>query len=67
VAAGEVDELRAVRGLADDLVARALQQGRQALPEQDVVVGEDHPGHGSAAFLRFAWARGGIAPAGDPC
>src|SRR2546421_8244882 len=47
--------LPAVTGLPDDREARALEQARQPLPEQDVVVRQDHPGpgHGRAVTARL--------------
>ena len=42
--AHERDELVAVAGLADDLEAEPLEQAREPLAEQDVVVGEDDAG-----------------------
>src|SRR2546421_1729421 len=47
--------LPAVTGLPDNREARALEQARQPLPEQDVVVRQDHPGpgHGRAVTARL--------------
>ena len=42
--ADEREQLVAVAGLADDLEAGALEQARETLAEQDVVVREDDPG-----------------------
>ena len=41
--ADQREQLRAVAGLPDDVETRALQQAGQTLPEQDVVLGQDHP------------------------
>ena len=43
VVADQHQELLAVTCLRHDLEARAIEQAGQALAEQDVVVGEDHP------------------------
>ena len=43
VAGDQRHQLGAVPGLADDLEAGALEQAGQALAEQDVVLGQDHP------------------------
>jgi hypothetical protein len=39
----QVEKLLGVAGLAEDLHAGAVEQAGQALAEQDVVVGDDHP------------------------
>src|SRR5581483_6401766 len=41
--ADEFDELGGVTGLASHLKSRAVEQARQALPQQDVVVGQYDP------------------------
>jgi len=48
VLAGKGEQLGTIAALPDDLEAGALQQARQPLAEQHVVLGEDHPcpGHG---------------------
>jgi hypothetical protein len=43
VLAHEREELVRVAGLADDLEARPLEHARDALAQQDVVVGDDDP------------------------
>jgi len=43
VLSNERHEPRSVVGLADDLEAGPLEQARQTLAEEDVVVGEDNP------------------------
>ena len=40
--ADELDQLGAVSALAHDLEAGTLEQARQTLAEEDVVVGHDH-------------------------
>jgi hypothetical protein len=69
MAPGQIDELRSVLGLSDDLEARALQEAGQSLPEKDIVVGKDHPGHSHRAFLRVeaaGWIVGREAVRGRP-
>ena len=44
VLAHERDQLVAVAGLADDLEPETLEQARETLAEQDVVVGQDDAG-----------------------
>jgi hypothetical protein len=39
----ELDQLDAVAGATDDLETRALQQARETLAQQNVVVGHDDP------------------------
>ena len=41
--AGQLDGLLAVGGLADDVEALVGQRASQALPQQPVVVGQQHP------------------------
>ncbi len=47
------EQLVTVAGLADHLVARAFQQAGHALPEQDIVVSQDHPprAHGTIVVV----------------
>jgi len=52
ILAHEPEQLRAVTRLPHDLVSALLEQPRQALTHQDIVVGDDHS-H-SAHFLRLA-------------
>ena len=40
--ANEAQELRPVARLTDELVSRPLEQARKALPQQDIVVCDDH-------------------------
>lgn len=43
--AHESHQLRSVTGLADDLVPAALEQAREALPHQHVILGDDDSCH----------------------
>ncbi len=40
--AGELQQLVGVAGLGDDLYASPFKEAREALAEQDIVVGEHH-------------------------
>src|SRR4051812_6358281 len=42
VLANQAQELRPVARLTDDLVPRLLEQAREPLPQQDIVVCDDH-------------------------
>src|SRR5262245_60797755 len=47
----ELEELGAVRGTAGDLEAAILQQARQSLAQQQVVIGEDDPSGSRPVWL----------------
>jgi hypothetical protein len=60
----QLDELRGIAALAYDVKAGALEQARQALAEQDVVVRKRNPGavHGHYHDYRPALPFPAIAP-----
>jgi len=61
--AGQREQVGAITGLPRHLEAGALEQAGQALPQQDIVFGQNHPqpGHGGPVTPRI---RAGLAVPG---